>query len=377
MSPGQEIPGRPADRSDQVKPSILRLDFDENRAFEIDVRQRVDAYFQQGKGRSKTGPWQMFLKTAIILTCFGAFYVLLVFFAGTIWQALPLAVLLGLSTAGIGFNIAHDGGHRAYSKIGWINKLAAVSMDFAGSSSYLWFWKHSVIHHRFVNITGYDNDIKIGVLGRLSPHSPRRPFHRWQHLYLWPLYGLLAIKWEFLNDFRQIRSGRLGPHGFPRPTGWELVIFVVGKVVFFTWAIFIPLLFHSVLAVLFYYIVGVVMLGTAMAVIFQLPHCVAQAAFPLPLKETGRMETPWAVHQAQVTLDFGRPNRILRWPLGGLNFHLEHHLFPTICHIHYPAITGIVEQACRDHGVKYAEHRSFLAGLAAHYRWLRRMGAAD
>jgi len=114
-----------------------------------------------------------------------------------------------------------------------------------------------------------------------------------------------------------------------------------------------------------------------MAVVFQLPHCVAQAEFPLPRKDTGRSEIPWAIHQARVTLDFGRPSKILRWPLGGLNFHLEHHLFPTICHIHYPAITGIVEQACRDHGVKYAEHRSFGAGLAAHYRWLRRMGAAD
>jgi len=377
MAQGQEIYGGPAGRSDQVKPSILRLDFDENRAFEIDVRQRVDAYFRQGKGRLKTGSWQMLLKTAIILTCFGASYVLLVFFAKTLWQALPLAVLLGFSTAGIGFNIAHDGGHRAYSKIAWINKLAAVTMDLAGSSSYLWFWKHCVIHHRFVNITGYDNDINIGMLGRLSPHSKRRPFHRWQHLYLWPLYGLLAIKWEFVNDFRQIRSGRLGGHEFSRPTGPELIIFVVGKVVFFTWAVFIPLLFHSFVVVLFYYFVGVVTLGTAMAVIFQLPHCVAQAEFPLPRKDTGRMETPWAVHQAQATLDFGRSSRILRWTLGGLNFHREHHLFPTICHIHYPAITGIVEQACRDHGVAYAEHRSFRAGLAAHYRWLRRMGASD
>jgi linoleoyl-CoA desaturase len=377
MAQGQEIHGRPAGRPGRAKPSILRLDFDGNRAFEIDVRQRVDAYFREGKGRLKTGAWRMYLKTAVILACFGGCYVLLVFFAKTLWQALPLAVLLGLSTAGIGFNIAHDGGHGAYSKIAWINKLAAVTMDLVGSSSYLWFWKHSVIHHRFVNIRGYDNDIEIGALGRLSPHSERRSFHRWQHLYLWPLYGLLAIKWEFVNDFRQIRSGRLGRHGFPRPTGWDLVIFVVGKVVFFTWAVFIPLMLHSFVAVLFYYIVGVVMLGMAMAVIFQLPHCVARAEFALPRKDTGRMETPWAVHQAQATLDFGRSSRILRWSLGGLNFHREHHLFPTICHIHYPAITGIVEQACRDHGVTYAEHPSFRAGIAAHYRWLRRMGVAD
>jgi linoleoyl-CoA desaturase len=373
----QETQARPQNQPGKVRPSILKLDFDENRAFEVDVRQRVDAYFRQGKGRLKTGSWQMFLKTAVILTCFGTVYVLLVFFARTLWQALPLAILLGLSTAEIGFNIAHDAGHGAYSKTRWINKSAAVMMDFAGSSSYIWFWKHSVIHHRFVNITGFDNDIDIGPLGRLSPHSRRLWFHRWQYLYLWPLYGLLATKWEFVNDFQHIRSGRLGRHGFPRPTGSELVIFVVGKVVFFGWAVIIPLMFHSIPTVLFYYLVGVVMLGTTMATVFQLPHCTALAEFPIPSEKEGRMETPWAVHQAQVTLDFGRPNRLLRWPLGGLNFHLEHHLFPTICHVHYPAITRIVEQACRDHGVKYAEHRSFLAGLAAHYRWLGRMGRED
>jgi|WetSurMetagenome_2_1015567.scaffolds.fasta_scaffold88235_1 linoleoyl-CoA desaturase len=366
-----------ADQSSEFKPSILKLDFDEDRTFEIDLRRRVDDYFRQGKGQPKTGSWRMFLKTAVILTCFTASYVLLVFFADTVWQALPLAVLLGLFTAAIGFNIAHDGGHRAYSKTAWVNKAAAVTMDLVGSSSYLWFWKHTVIHHRYVNITGYDNDINLGMLGRLSPHNKRLPFHRWQHLYLWPLYGLLAVKWEFINDFRQIRSGRLGGHRFPRPVGGELVIFVVGKVVFFAWAIFIPLMLHSFPTVLLYYLVAVVMLGTTMAVVFQLPHCVAQAEFPIPRGDMGRMEAPWAVHQARATLDFGRSNRVLRWSLGGLNFHLEHHLFPTICHIHYPAITWIVEQACRDHGIKYAEHKSFLTGLLAHFRWLRRMGAAD
>jgi linoleoyl-CoA desaturase len=142
--------------------------------------------------------------------------------------------------------------------------------------------------------------------------------------------------------------------------------------VFLAWAFCIPLLFHTFGVVLFYYGVAVLVLGLTIAVVFQLPHCVEQAAFPVPRE--GRMENPWAVHQASVTLDFARGNRIVSWPLGGLNYHLEHHLFPTICHIHYPALTKIVEQTCRDHGIKYAEHASFWTGLAAHYRWLRQMG---
>jgi hypothetical protein len=128
------------------------------------------------------------------------------------------------------------------------------------------------------------------------------------------------------------------------------------------WAFVIPLMFHPWYAVLFYYAVGAALLGVTLSVVFQLPHCSGRAAFPLPLEGTERMADPWAVHQARVTLDFGRGNRILSWPLGGLNYHLEHHLFPTVCHVHYTAITQIVEQTCRDHGVPYAEHPSFPVG---------------
>ena len=370
----QESQVRHLELSGHSKGSILKLEFAENRAFEVDVRQRVNAYFQQGTGRSQTGSWRMYIKTAIILACFVTSYMLLVFVAGSLWQGLPLVTLLSLSVAGIGFNIAHDGGHRAYAKASWANKLAAMTMDLIGVSSYIWFWKHAVIHHRYVNITGYDTDCDIGILGRLSPHSKRLPFHRWQHFYFWLLYGVAAAKMEFVDDFKRVIRGRIGGHGIPRPTGWDLAIFVTGKVIFFGWVFLLPLLFHPLGIVLLYYGVGVTILGVTISVVFQLPHCVEQAKFPLPGKETGRMENPWAVHQTEVTLDFTRRSKIATWLLGGLNYHLEHHLFPTICHIHYPAITKVVQETCRDHRIHCVEHRSFWAGLAGHYRWLRRMG---
>ncbi|MCG6881466.1 MAG: acyl-CoA desaturase [Deltaproteobacteria bacterium] len=319
----------------------------------------------------------MYLKTAFILACFATSYVLLVFFAETIWQGLALVILLGFSTVGIGFNIAHDGGHKAYSKTPWINKVAAGAMDLVGGSSYMWFWKHSVIHHRYVNITGYDTDIDLGLLGRLSPHQKRLPYYRWQHLYLWVLYGFLAIKWEFIDDFRNVITGRIGKHRFPRPTAWELVIFIAGKAVFFTWALAVPLFLHPLSAVIFYYCIGALVLGVTLSVVFQLPHCVAEAEFPVPPGETGQIQRPWAVHQAYVTVDYDRRNPIMSWFLGGLNFHKEHHLFPTICHVHYPAITKIVEETCGDHGIKYSEHKSFREGIAAHYRWLKRLGTQN
>ena len=354
--------------------SILKLRFGEDNAFELDLRRRVRDYFLNVARCSETGNWQMYLKSAIVMASFFTSYVLLVFFAQNLWQGLLLTIWLGLSTAGIGFNIGHDGGHRAYSKKAWVNKLTAMSMDFAGASSYIWFWRHAVIHHRFVNITGYDHDINLGILGRLSPHQKWMPYFRLQHLYLWFLYGFLAIKWECSEDFFCVITGKIGEHKIPRPKGWDMVILIFGKLFFFTWALVIPALFHPLYVVLFYYFIGTLVLGMTLSLIFQLPHIVGESDFPLPNPETGKMDNPWAEHQNNVTADFGWESPVMSYFIGGLNFHLEHHLLPTVCHIHYSSLTKIVEDTCRDHGLAYYRHKSFWTGLAAHYRWLKKMG---
>jgi len=316
----------------------------------------------------------MYLKTAVLLTLFGSAYSFLVFFATTWWQALPAAVVLGLATAGIGFNIQHDAGHQAYSKYAWVNRLMSLSLDLIGGSSYLWHWKHVVIHHTYVNITGHDSDIELGILGRLSPFQRRYWFHRWQHLYMWPLYGFLALAWHFVSDFREVILGRIGGHSFQRPRGWELLIFLGGKFVFFSLAFGIPLLFHSVWLVMLYYSLVVAILGIVLSVVFQLAHAVEQADFPAPNPDSDRVENTWAIHQVETTVDFARRSRVVAWMLGGLNFQIEHHLFPRICHVTYPAISNLVEATCREYGVRYSQHKTFRAGIASHFRWLRRLG---
>jgi linoleoyl-CoA desaturase len=133
-----------------------------------------------------------------------------------------------LSMAGVGFNIQHDGGHGAYSRYGWINKLSAMTLDLIVASSYLWHWKHAIFHHTYVNVTGVDTDIELGSLVRLTPHQPRKRFHRWQHLYLWPLYGIMASRWHLYGDLHDVVTGALGPHRIPRLKGWDLVVFIGG-----------------------------------------------------------------------------------------------------------------------------------------------------
>jgi linoleoyl-CoA desaturase len=361
---------------ERLPSGVRKLEFSSQDAFGKELRERVEEFFRS-TGRRKRGIPSMYLKTTIILVWFAASYVLLVSAAQTVWQGLLLAASLGLATAAIGMNIQHDAGHGAYSERRRVNRVMAATMDLVGGSSYIWRWKHTVIHHKYVNITGYDTDIEIGRLGRYTPPQRRLWYHRWQHLYLWVLYPFYGMKVQLVDSWRFALRGRINQHRIPRPKGGELALFLAGKAVFFTWAFVIPMLLHPVGVVLFYYAVAALTMGVVMVLVFIVPHLNGVADFPTPQADTGRMENPLAVHQAQVAVSFARHNRILTWLVGGLNYHKEHHLFPALCHVNYPSISKIVEETCRDFEIPYKEHKSFAAGLAAHYRWLRRMGTAD
>ena len=126
--------------------------------------------------------------------------------------------------------------------------------------------------------------------------------------------------------------------------------------VFIAWAFGVPLLFHPWWVVLLFYATTSLVLGTTLAVVFMLAHCVEEAEFPELPPETVRLPRPWAVHQVQTTVDFARGNRLLTWYVGGLNFQIEHHLFPHICHVHYPRIAEIVRGDVRR--VRRALHRA-------------------
>lgn len=353
-----------------------KLKFSGSDLFLRELRKRVDAYFAR-TGRPRRDCPQMYFKTASILAWFVGAYLLLLLVATSWWAIVPLAVILGLAIAAIGFNIQHDAAHKAYSDRRWVNKIMSLTLDMMGGSSYLWDWKHNTFHHTSPNVQGHDDDINIGMLGRLSPEQRHYWFHRLQGIYLWMLYGFLAVKWHLFDDFYQISLGRIGGHKIPRPKGRDLLVFIGGKVVFFSIAFVIPMLLHPWWAVLGVYAMAAFVSGVVLSVVFQLAHCVEDADFPVPtLTPQGnhQMATEWSVHQVQTTVDFCRNNRLVGWFCGGLNFQIEHHLFHKICHIHYPELSKLVEEACHEFGVRYAAHRSLRGAIASHFRWLVQMG---
>jgi linoleoyl-CoA desaturase len=354
---------------------MRRLKFGGDNAFQAELNRRVKAHMLATRRRERGCP-EMYLKTAIILAAFATLYVSLVFVATTWWLAVLLALALALAMVAIGFNVMHDANHDAYSNHRWVNRAMGMSLDLVGGSSYFWRWKHNVFHHAFVNVVGYDTDINLAGLGRLTPHHPRAWIHRWQHLYVWFLYGAMVIKWQLYDDFRLALTRQMADHRFPPPRGAQWFVFLGGKLVFFSLAFAIPLTMHEPWVVAASYALTTVVMGVVLGVVFQLAHCVEHADFPRD-SGSGRMAAPWAVHQVETTVDFARNSRVASWLLGGLNFQIEHHLFSRMCHVNYPAIAPLVEQTCREFGVHYKHNPTFLVALRSHYRWLRALGRPD
>ena len=347
----------------------MAIKFGADDAFYRDLRARIDRYFRF-TGRRPRDNFRMYAKTATILAWLVASYVFLVFFASTWWLVLPTAVSLAMAVAAVGFNIQHDAAHNAYSSHGWVNRWLSRSLDLLGASSFVWDYKHNTLHHTYANIEGHDDDIDVGPLGRLSPQQRRLGFHRLQHIYMWALYAFLPLKWHIYDDFSNVVRAKIGSYKIKRPHGKDLAVFIGGKLLFTILAFVVPMLLHKWWIVLLVYLLVTGIFGVVLSVVFQLAHVVG----PEPSQDTQRLPSHWAVHQVETTVDFAPRNPIVTWFVGGLNYQIEHHLFPRICHIHYPRIARIVKRACERHGIRYNVHPNVSSAIASHFLWLRQMG---
>lgn len=341
--------------------------------FSRDVRA-LGAEYMSDSGNARRARLQIYIKSAIMVLWAATSWALLVFVASSFWVAALLCLSLGLALAGVGFNVTHDANHGSYSPARWLNSTMRWSLDFIGGSSYVWRVKHNVVHHTYTNIAGADSDIEQLPFLRLAPAQPHRWFHRYQHIYVWPLYGLFALKWHLLSDLLQLRAGNVQGTPLPWPRGRELVGFWLGKAVFFTWAIAIPLFLHPVWIVALAFTGTSLVLAFTLALTFQLAHCVEEATVTSvdDMADAGRSE--WSRHQVETTVDFAPNNPLAAWYFGGLNFQIEHHVFSKICHTNYPKLAPHLQELCKKHGVRYSVHRTVTQALLSHVRYLRNLG---
>ncbi len=356
--------------------AVKKVRFIERGPFMNELNERVDAYFA-GPGGTRRDVPIMYLKTVLNLSWFVGSWALLVFRATELWQAVLLSMSLGLSIAAIGMGVQHDANHGAYSQKPWVNRLVGFTLDVMGVCSFFWRQKHNVIHHTYTNIQDIDFDLDFGVIARLSPEQRLRPWQRYQHIYIWFLYGFLLPKWVFRDDFVLLRTLRAGPHKLVKPNATELALFYGWKLFFVGWSIVIPLFYHPLWQVVVFHLLAVYTMGVTLSTTFQLAHCVGDADFPPPPPEGKKMDVEWAIHQVNTTVDFSKDNGLLTWFVGGLGYQVEHHLFPKVCHMHYPALSRIVEEVSEKHGIRRRAYTSVPRAIAAHYRHLRKLGREE
>jgi linoleoyl-CoA desaturase len=339
------------------------------------LKSRVAQYFEEEQLTSK-GNRQVYAKAIFILCGMVGLYVHLVFFTPRWFVAAPECVLLGLFITGTGFNVMHDGSHGSFSTRPWINSLAAGTLECLGGSAYIWKAKHCMIHHSFTNVEGVDDDINIGYLMRVNRHQRRLSLHRFQHLYCWFLYMMVYIVWIFQVDYQRYFTQRIGPVPMSPMGRPDHIKFWCGKLANASIFFVIPIARLGFERPLIGFAIAAVTAGLALTVVFQLAHTVEGPGFPLPDSTHNMLPDEFAIHQIATTANFATQSRLVTWLTGGLNFQIEHHLFPRINHVHYPQVGRIVKQVCLERNIGYIEHPTMRHAIAAHVRHLRTMGRA-
>lgn len=344
-------------------------------SFHLELKRRVQQYFEE-KQQSTTGGWRLITKASILISLLIAVYLIILLVQPPTWAALLLCGVCGLLIAAVGFNVMHDGSHGSFSNHPLVNKLAALTLNVLGGSAYMWNQKHNVIHHAYTNVHEVDDDLDAGIFIRMTVHQRKLLIHRLQHWYFWALYCLLYLFWIFVSDYKKYFSGRIGAIPLKKMAFRDHLSFWTGKILFAVVFIVIPIMSYGFSSWLIGFLVMTMLTGFVLSIVFQLAHTVNDTHFPTANPETGKMEDEWAVHQLKTTANFATRSKVIGWLVGGLNFQVEHHLFPRISHIHYPAINKIVKQTCAEFNMPYIEYRTMGKAIASHFSYLRSIGKA-
>jgi len=349
----------------------------ENGEFFSTVKQRVNSYFEEA-GISKNANAAMITKTTILLTSLFALYIVLMLDILHPSLMLVVVLLMGINTALIGFNVGHDALHGSYSKYPLVNSLLSHSYTLAGVNLYIWKITHNVVHHTYTNIPDYDDDLDDMPFMRYSPKDKLKKHHRFQHIYAFVLYAFGTIAWVLFRDYRNFMRKRIGSYEFKSHPKKEIFYLFLYKGLYYFFALALPMMLLSVpfwMVLIGFFALHMVE-GLTLATIFQLAHVVEEAHFPEPDGE-GTMEDNWAIHQMKTTADFATRSKLAHWLFGGLNFQIEHHLFPHICHIHYMKISEIVKKVAAEFNVPYNDMGSLGGALRSHIRHLKRLGTQE
>lgn len=346
--------------------------------FYSDVKTRVNEYFES-KNISHYSNTAMYVKTAAMLSMYFIPYLVIVtgLASVNIWMFYGLWLIMGIGIVGIGTSVMHDSNHGAYADNKVVNMFLGGMLNILGGYAKNWRIQHNILHHTYTNIGGLDEDIETGVALRMTPDKPLKGYHKYQHIYAWGLYCLMNLYWVIAKDYIKInyydKCGLLVKEKTTKKQA--LIELSLLKVVYIAYAVVLPIMFSGFA---WYHVAGGLVAmhlvaGFSLACIFQPAHVVETSDYAAP-DDTRKMENNWAVHQIKNTANFAPNNKLVCWFIGGLNFQIEHHLFPHICHIHYPKLSKIVAEVANEHGIPYQVMPTFRSAVIAHGKMLKRLG---
>lgn len=344
-----------------------------NNVFFQSVKRSVDSYFKS-RNLEKTGNWELYLKTWIFIPFALGLYVYLLSGHYSAVLGILASFFLGLVLVCIAFNVMHDACHGSYSKKRWVNGIMGMTMNGLGSNAFIWKIKHNIIHHTFTNIDGLDDDIANGPLLRQCTTQKWMPMHRYQFLYMFVLYSISTLSWMLRTDFRWYFNRKINNTEIRKIDPVQHVIFWGSKLLYAFFYVLVPIYFLGWQPWLTGFLIIHLTMGLVLSVVFQLAHMVEKTTFAIADGVHKVIDSEWAIHEVMTTSDFAPENRIVSWLVGGLNFQIEHHLFPQISHVHYFALSKIVRQQCERFGLPYNYYPSAREALYSHVRLMKRLG---
>tara|TARA_Y100000385_G_scaffold135063_1_gene140270 strand:- start:765 stop:1856 length:1092 start_codon:yes stop_codon:yes gene_type:complete len=343
--------------------------------FVKELRKRVNSYFNENN-ISKKANNHMIIKSISMFLIYLIPYSLIYMDILTGAWGFILAVFMGIGMAGIGMSVMHDANHGAYSSKPSVNKWMGICIHLIGGDVYNWKVQHNILHHTYTNIQGLDGDIDQDPFLRLSSEQRWSKGHKYQHIYAFFLYTLGTLLWA-VSDFAQYRKFMklgLSPEGKLNKFKQfkKLLIF---KLAYWAFIFVFPMIFSPFLwwQVLLGWLIMNMVAGFILTVTFQLAHVVEGVTFPVPT-DSGNLDNEWMIHQLKTTANFAKNSKFITWFVGGLNFQIEHHLFPNICHVHYRYISIIVKETAKEYGIIYNEKKTYFGAVISHYKMLKLLG---
>ncbi len=337
------------------------------------IKARSDKYFENKKEGKNAGPL-LWIKAFVFLAIFGAaFYT--TFQIDSFIILCLLYLTMGTSLLLLGINLGHDAAHHCITGNKKIDDLLfQFSFNINGMGSYYWQIRHNSSHHIFPNVLNYDSDLETTNLLLLHSSQKSHYWHKFQHIYATFLYMLSSILWILFIDFTFFFKKQQANLNFKKFQAYELAKMAVIKVNYLVIFVALPIYFSSFSTwqIISAFLIMHFLVSAFLTYTFFISHHVQEVPYIAAEESKQLVDDAWVHHQIITTIDFNADSPVANFIFGGFNLHIAHHIFPEVCHTHYPELTKIIKEVLAENKLDWYQSFSFFEGVSSHIKHLKK-----